>query len=114
MSFRDPNQQQHMMSGIAKAASSPKTPKHLIPHLRNRMNPNFNRSGSKAPQKPSKVLTPSAKNAQQEISQAASPFGSPTSAANQPVPAVQTKGLGNSGSAKGKMRKSSFYGNGSY
>ena len=38
--FGHPSQHQHMMKGVSAAVKSPRTPKHLKPHLQSRLSPN--------------------------------------------------------------------------
>jgi len=49
MGFQHPRQRQHMMKGVAAAMKSPRTPKHLKPHLQSRLSPNVQLGNSPLP-----------------------------------------------------------------
>jgi len=107
--FGHPSQHAHMLSGVAKAAASPKTPPHLKAHLEKRMkqlNPKagFNpQTAAKSQNKPAAIKQGGGGSAaQSQISGPPMPFQNKLGAANLQrgrANSAAMKGVGNGASA---------------
>jgi len=100
--FGHPSQHAHMVSGVQKALASPKTPKHLRPHLEKRMKTfkGLPITGAKPQNSPKGIKQgPGGPAAQSQIAAPPAPFQNAKGAANLAAAKGPMKGVGNGKSA---------------